>query len=231
MIGAAFGIGFVAGPLIGGLIAKFGPRAPFWAAAGIAGANLLLGALVLPETVTDRIRRPFSWARANPLASFKAIDNLPGIRRLLALHFTYSFAMFVYPAVWAFYGKARFGWDAWMIGFSLTLYGISFAVSKTLLVGPATKRSWTRRAVHYGILSNATPDHQHGELQGVEGALTAIAAGLSPLIMRLIFSAFTSDVTSIHAPGAPFIVAALLMVGCIGILFAEKNNAASGGED
>ena len=80
LIGAAFGVGFVLGPLLGGLLAEFGTRAPFYGAALLAFANMLLGCFALPETVTDRIRRPFEWRRANPLGAFKHIGALPGLR-------------------------------------------------------------------------------------------------------------------------------------------------------
>ncbi len=81
LIGAAFGIGFVIGPLVGGVLGEYGTRAPFWAAAALAAANGLLGFFVLRETVTDEIRRPFDWRRANPLGAFRALGQLPGIRR------------------------------------------------------------------------------------------------------------------------------------------------------
>ncbi len=87
LIGAAFGVGFVLGPLIGGILAGFGTRAPFYAAAALAFANLTFGYVVLPETVTDRIRRPFRWARANPLGAFAQIGALPEVGRLLLTAF------------------------------------------------------------------------------------------------------------------------------------------------
>ncbi|MFN6979363.1 MAG: MFS transporter, partial [Gemmobacter sp.] len=98
LIGAAFGTGFVLGPVIGGLLAEFGTRAPFYAAAALAAANCAFGFFVLPETVTDRIRRPFSLARANPFAAFSAIGRLAGLRAPLAVFFLYEFAQIVYPA-------------------------------------------------------------------------------------------------------------------------------------
>ncbi|MGL4309571.1 MAG: TCR/Tet family MFS transporter [Paracoccaceae bacterium] len=155
MVGAAFGIGFVAGPLIGGLLAAIDLRAPFWAAAALAAANLVFGALVLPETVTDEIRRPFSWARANPLSSFRAIGHLPGLRRILLMMFVYSIAFNVYPVVWSYYGKARFGWDAWMIGVSLAAFGICMALVQALAVGPTIRLLGERRTVLWGMTSEA----------------------------------------------------------------------------
>jgi DHA1 family tetracycline resistance protein-like MFS transporter len=258
LIGAAFGLGFVAGPLIGGLLATIDTRAPFWAAAAFAAANLIFGLFVLPETVTDRIRRPFSWARANPLASFRAIGHLPGTGRLLAVHFTYTFAFYVYPSIWAFYGHARFGWDAWMIGLSLAFFGLCIALAQSLGVAPAIRLWGERRTAQYamlldvgtfivyglltsgtwaliftpiaaisgvagpalgGLLSNATPDDQQGELQGIIASLTALATSLSPLVMTQVFAAFTRP-DGPYAPGVPFLVSAGLMVACVLILVA-----------
>ncbi|CAM5376466.1 Multidrug resistance protein MdtG [Frigidibacter albus] len=152
LIGAAFGVGFVAGPLIGGLLAGIDTRAPFYAAAAMAAANLCLGWVVLPETVTDAIRRPFSWARANPLASFRAIGRLPGLQRMLLVLFVYSVGFHVYPVIWSFYGKARFGWDDWMIGLSLAAFGLCIALVQALLVGPAIRQPGgsRRRALGHG---------------------------------------------------------------------------------
>ncbi|MGR3492702.1 MAG: MFS transporter, partial [Shimia sp.] len=116
LIGAAFGIGFVLGPVIGGLLSEFGTRAPFFAAAALAAVNLVFGYFVLPETVTDRIRRPFSWRRANPFGALRSVGQLSGLYRLLAIVFLYEFAFIVYPAIWAYFGPEAFGWSAQMVG-------------------------------------------------------------------------------------------------------------------
>ena len=152
LIGAAFGVGFVFGPLIGGLLASYGTRAPFYAAAVLAGANFLFGYFVLPETVTDRIRRPFSLARANPFGAFKHIGALPGLRPMLVLMFFYGVAFFVYPAVWAYYGQIRFGWGPGMVGVSLAVYGISIAVVQGVLIRPILARIGDRKAVILGLI-------------------------------------------------------------------------------
>ncbi len=151
LIGAGFGVGFVLGPLIGGLLAGIDTRAPFYAAAALAMANLIFGWFVLPETVTDATRRPFRLARANPLGALRAVGRLPGARLTLACFLILGIAMNVYPSVWAFYGQARFGWDSTMVGVSLAVYGISFAVGQALLVGPLIRRFGEHRAAHYGM--------------------------------------------------------------------------------
>lgn len=151
LIGAGFGIGFVLGPLIGGLLASYDVRAPFYAAAVLAFANLAFGWFVLPETVTDATRRPFSLRRANPLGALLSVSRLPGVRLTLACFLILGIAMNVYPAIWAYYGQARFGWDTSMVGISLAIYGISFAVGQAVLVGPLIRRFGEHRAAHYGM--------------------------------------------------------------------------------
>lgn len=150
LVGAAFGMGFVLGPAIGGALAEFGTRAPFYAAAGLAAANAVFGYLVLAETVTDRIRRRFEWRRANPLGALRNIRRLPGLGGLLMVFFLYQLAFGVYPAVWAYYTQIRFGWTEATIGLSLALFGISLAAVQGGLVRPAIRILGERGAVIYG---------------------------------------------------------------------------------
>ena len=127
LVSAAFGLGFVLGPIIGGILGDLGTRAPFYAAAALAGANFIFGLLILPETVTDKIRRPFSWARANPFGAITQIRALPGLAGLLLVLFLFQMATNVYPVIWAYFTQAQFGWSPAMIGFSLAVFGISMA--------------------------------------------------------------------------------------------------------
>ncbi len=151
LIGAAFGVGFVLGPLMGGLLAEFGTRAPFYAAAGLAFTNMVFGYFVLPETVTDRIRRPFEIRRANPFGAFKHIGQLPGLGRMLLISLIYGIAFFVYPAIWAYYGQARFGWGPGMIGLSLAVFGISIAIVQGLMMKPLLRWLGERNTVIVGL--------------------------------------------------------------------------------
>ena len=134
LIGAAFGIGFILGPLFGAVFAEFGTRAPFFAAAAISFANMLLGYFVLPETVTDKIRRKFEWKRANPLGALIQMGKLPGLKNLLVVLLFLQIAGSVYPAVWPFYGAEAFGWEPRMIGVSLAAYGIAIAFVQGWLI-------------------------------------------------------------------------------------------------
>ena len=151
LIGAAFGVGFVLGPLMGGLLAEYGTRAPFWAAAVLAAANAVFGYFALPETVTDKIRRPFSFARANPLGAFRQIGKLPGLGRMLGMTFIYGIGFFVYPSVWAYFGKLQFGWGPGMVGLSLATFGIGIALVQGVLIRPILARIGERNTVILGL--------------------------------------------------------------------------------
>lgn len=154
LVGAAFGLGFVMGPVLGGWLAEWGTRAPFWAAAVLSGANFLFGVFILPETVTDRIRRKLDLRRANPFGAFRKIGQLPRVARYLALLFLYEFAFLVYPAIWAYYPVARFGWDPRMVGMSLAFFGISVAFVQGVLIRFALSRLGERDTIIYGFFFN-----------------------------------------------------------------------------
>ncbi|MEO1797676.1 MAG: MFS transporter, partial [Pseudomonadota bacterium] len=154
LIGAAFGIGFVLGPIIGGLLGELGPRMPFFAAAGLAALNLVFGYFVLPETVDDRIRRPFELSRANPFGALKSVGKLEGVQRLLIIAFIYEFAFIVYPTVWAYFTQERFGWSEGMVGLSLGCFGISMAFVQGVLIRVIMPRFGERATIVYGCIFN-----------------------------------------------------------------------------
>ena len=151
LLGAAFGVGFVLGHVLGGLLSEFGTRAPFWAAAGLSALGFIAGCLVMPETVTDKTRRAFNWRRANPAGSLKAIAALPGIRPMLWVYFLYSVSIYVYPAIWSYFTVERFGWSPQIIGFSLGIYGIGMAAVQGGLIRPATRYLGERVTIFAGM--------------------------------------------------------------------------------
>ena len=152
ILGATFGVGFVLGPLMGGLLGEVGLRVPFFAAAALATLNLILGYFVLPETVTDQTRRPFDIKRANPLGALTQIRLIPGLSRFLLVFFLYEFAFYVYPAVWVYYAKAQFGWDSVMLGVSLASFGISVAVVEGILIRRILPWLGERRTIVLGFI-------------------------------------------------------------------------------
>ena len=139
LMGAAFGLGFVIGPAIGGLLGSFGPRVPFFVAAGLSILNFVYGLLVLPETLAPENRRPFSLARSNPIGALRVFAKYHGVVPLSAVMFTYFLATSVYPAIWAFWGIAAFGWTEATIGLTLAAFGLITAVVQGGLMGPVVK--------------------------------------------------------------------------------------------
>lgn len=151
MIGAAFGVGFVVGPAIGGLLGEFGPRAPFHAAAALALLNFVFGLFVFPETHKLENRRPFSWRRANPLGALFSLRQYKGVLPVAFASFWWNLAGMVYPTTWAFFAIAAFNWTPGVIGASLALVGLLMAASQMLLVDRVVKRVGERRAAEIGI--------------------------------------------------------------------------------
>ena len=151
LLGAAFGVGFILGPMLGGLLSEYGSRAPFFAAAAIAFLNMLFGYFVLPETVTAVNRRKFDWRRANPFGAFRQMKKLPGLMPMLLVFLLLSIAFFVYPSVWAFFGRAQFNWDARMIGFSLAAYGLGIVIIQGVLIRPILARFGEKNTALFGM--------------------------------------------------------------------------------
>jgi MFS transporter, DHA1 family, tetracycline resistance protein len=151
MMGAAFGVGFIIGPVLGGLLGEIDPRAPFFAAAGLAGLNVLYGLFVLPESLPKEERRAFDWKRANPFGAAKHFSKLPRIVWLLIAFSMLIFAQWVYPSTWSYHAGVRYGWDSGQIGFSLGLVGLGAAIVQGGLVGPLIKRIGAPKAALVGI--------------------------------------------------------------------------------
>lgn len=154
ILGAAFGVGFVVGPAIGGLLGDLGPRVPFFVASALSLANFLYGLVFLPETHPKEKRQPLRLEQIHP---FGAIASIPGgqrVRTLVVALFVMFVGSAVYPAVWAFWSNARFDWSPRMIGISLAAYGVSNTVSQALLVGFCTKRWGERKTALVGLVLN-----------------------------------------------------------------------------
>jgi len=151
LVGAAFGIGFIVGPAIGGVLGELGHRMPFYAAAACSALNLLFGYFFFPETLAPEHRRPFSMARANPVGSLLAARKLRGVLGLAGVLLLWNIASMVYPATWAFFAIAQYGWSNGMIGLSLALAGISMAIVQATVLGRVIARFRERRTAMIGI--------------------------------------------------------------------------------
>jgi MFS transporter, DHA1 family, tetracycline resistance protein len=151
LISAAFGVGFILGPALGGLLGQLGTRMPFFAAAALSLVNLVYGTFVLPESLPLEARRPFEWRRANPLGTLLQMRKHPVVLGLLGALFLWMVAHQVMPSTWTFYTKFRFGWSEAMIGASLAAAGVVMAVSQATLMRVLVRRLGERRTALTGI--------------------------------------------------------------------------------
>jgi DHA1 family tetracycline resistance protein-like MFS transporter len=151
LMGAAFGTGFIIGPALGGFLAELGPRAPFIAAAVLAGINAVWIFFSLPETMLPGNRRPFQWKQAHIVGAFKPLLDSGGAKWLLLAAFCWQFAHMVYPATWAFWAPIALGWSPWMVGVSLAASGLSMVVIQALVTGKAIARFGEEKTVVIGM--------------------------------------------------------------------------------
>lgn len=152
MIGAAFGLGFIIGPVIGGLLGSFGPRVPFMVAAGLCFLNCLYGYFILPESLSVSNRRKFSFKRANPFGSFRSLARYPGIRGLIFSLFLVYLAAHAVQSNWSYFTIERFGWDEKMIGISLGVVGILVAAVQGGLIRVINPILGNEKSVYAGLL-------------------------------------------------------------------------------
>ncbi len=153
LIGAAFGLGFIIGPVIGGELGEFGARVPFFAAAGLAFANFLFGLLVLPESLPKHSRRKFDIRRANPFGAVLALKQYPVVLWLLAVLFAFSLAAQALPTVFSYFTVEVFRFTSSNIGRALGAFGIGFAICQAFLVGPMVKRIGEPPVAILGLLA------------------------------------------------------------------------------
>jgi DHA1 family tetracycline resistance protein-like MFS transporter len=151
LISAAFGVGFIVGPALGGLIGELGPRAPFFAAAALGSMNFVYGSLVLPESLAADKRRAFDWRRANPLGTLIAMRRHPVVLGLLGALSVWMLAHQVMPGTWSYYTKYRFGWSEATIGASLAVAGLIMAISQASFMRIVVPRFGERRSALAGI--------------------------------------------------------------------------------
>jgi MFS transporter, DHA1 family, tetracycline resistance protein len=253
-IGAAWGSGFVLGPVIGGFVAEhLGARAPFFVAAGLALLNVIYGYFTLPESLAADKRRKFEWKRANPFGAFRSLAHLPMVAGLLLAVFLYQVAHDSLPAVWMYYTQLKLGWGPFEGGLSLMFVGIMTVIVMGGLTGTVVPRLGERRSIIVGfllmsvgfigyaladdnwsiyaaltvgslggianpavqsVMSRQAGPSAQGELQGGVASVNHIAAVISPLFMTQLFSHYSTPGAPVQLPGAPFIVAGVLVFCC-----------------
>jgi DHA1 family tetracycline resistance protein-like MFS transporter len=261
MLGAAFGVGFVAGPVLGGVLGSLEPRLPFWAAAGLTLANALYGFFVLPESLAPERRRPFAWAQANPIGSLRLVGHYRHVLGLVSVLFLYRVAHDVQPSMWVLYTDYRYGWDERTVGFVLGVLGVLGAVTSAVLVAPIVRWLGERRALLFGLLCGAAgfvvyglaptgaafmagvplvalwfvsgpaaqailtrrvdPTEQ-GRLQGAIGSVQGVASVIAPGLFTGVFAAAIAGGREL--PGAPFLLAGLLLVASGALAWAAARD-------
>jgi DHA1 family tetracycline resistance protein-like MFS transporter len=151
LLGTAFGIGFVVGPALGGLLASLSPRLPFWAAAVMALTNVCWGLFVLPESLPRERRVAFAWKNANPVGALRFLRGHPTLAGLATSYFLINLAHAVLPSITVLYMNYRYGWDTRAVGALLAGVGVSSLIVQGLLVKPAVKWLKERRAMAIGF--------------------------------------------------------------------------------
>lgn len=251
LVGAAFGIGFIIGPVIGGLLGQYGSRVPFYAAAILCFVNFIYGYFVLPESLTPEKRRAFEWKAANPIGALARLKKFPNIIILVAAMFFMYFASHAVHGNWSFYTMYRYDWDERMVGISLGVIGLLVAVVQGGLVRFVNPRIGNGKSILIGFALNAigqfliafavqewmvflflipyclgglagpaiqseitnhVPANEQGQIQGTLASLNSATATFGPLVMTTIFYYFTHDTAPFKFPGAPFVLASLLMI-------------------
>lgn len=128
LLGAAFGLGFIIGPVLGGILGQYGARVPFFAAAALCFLNFLYGVFVVPESLPKEKRRPFSWKQANPVGSFKHIRKFPKIGFLVVCIFLINIAAHALQSTWSYFTMEKFAWNERQVGISLGFIGLLLAI-------------------------------------------------------------------------------------------------------
>ena len=250
MLGAAFGIGFIIGPAIGGLLGAIDLRAPFWAAAALSITNFVYGALILPESLPADRRTPFRLHAANPIGAVRFLGSRPVLMTLTVAMLFAFLAHDAIPNTWVLYTTYRFNFDERAVGVSLAIVGAASLVVNGFLVGRAVK--WLGEyntllaGLGFGIVSEllfalapvtwlllgtlpiyalaglsggpfqsiATREvqpNEQGQLQGALTALRSMVTLVTPGLYTGTFALFVGPLAGVGLPGAPYLLAAILM--------------------
>ncbi|HKW63033.1 MAG TPA: TCR/Tet family MFS transporter [Candidatus Acidoferrum sp.] len=253
-ISAAFGLGFIVGPAVGGYLGNSNLRAPFWAAAGLSLVNSLYGFFVLPESLPPERRAKSAWVMANPLGSLRLLRSHRVLSGLAAVVTLYYLAQNSLPSMWALYTEERYGWNRRDVGFSLAVVGVCASIISGMLVGPFVKRFGERRSVLFGLvcgtlgfagfalavsgwmlyaaipfialwgiaapaiqslMSRRVDPSSQGKLQGAINSLRAMTGMAGPVLFTQVFALAISARARIHLPGAPYHLAAILLLSSL----------------
>jgi DHA1 family tetracycline resistance protein-like MFS transporter len=155
LLGAGFGIGFILGPAMGGMVSSYGPQYPFLLAAGFNLINFLFGFFALPESLPQNLRRNFILKDLNPFVSLRVLTTMPAISLLVLAHLFLQMAGQTHPSIWAIYTETRYGWTAAQVGLSLTAVGVLSGLAQGVFTGPLVRLLGERRVGLWGALGEA----------------------------------------------------------------------------
>lgn len=154
LLGAAFGLGFIIGPVIGGILGHYGPRVPFFAAAGLTFLNFLYGYFVVPESLPKEHRRNFRWINANPIGSFRHIKKYPIIMPLVVCIFLINIAAHAVQSTWSYFTMEKFQWNERMVGYSLGVIGILLTIVQAGLIRVIIPKLGLAKSIVTGLFLN-----------------------------------------------------------------------------
>ena len=269
MIGAAFGVGFIIGPIIGGQLGAIDLRLPFWFAAGLALLNFLYGVFVLPESLPkERRTAKFDWSHANPVGSMVLLKRYPQVFGLAAVVLIANLAHYVYPSVFVLFAEYQYRWNEQQVAWVLAAVGVCSVIVQAGLVGRVVPKFGERRTLLFGLACGvvgfciygmadlgwmfliglpisalwglAGPATQalitqqvgadvQGRVQGALMSLVSLAGIVGPMMFAGTFALFIGKAAPAHLPGAPWLLAALLLaIGwLVGWRFARPPSAAA----
>lgn len=198
LVGAAFGIGFIIGPLMGGVLGQWGLRIPFLAAGLLTLINWLYGLFILPESLAPENRRPIDWSRANPFGALVELWHRPRVFGLALCALLSFIAHQVYPSIWVLYTGYRYGWDPLQNSISLAVVGITSAITQGWLTGVVVKRLGDWRTAFIGLLVTALAyiaygSATHGWMIYVFIVIASIGGLAGPAIQGLISNSVGDD--------------------------------------
>lgn len=224
LVGAAFGVGFVLGPAIGGMLGELGPRVPFYVAAAISLLNFAYGWFVLPETLPEEKRRAFEWRRSNPFGALKVFRQYGSVLPLCLILGVYFFASAVYPAIWAFWGMAKFGWSEGIVGLTLAAFGLITALFQGLAIGPLVSRYGEWRVCLLGLVVAVVVAFGYGLAGSLAAVLVLLVAhgpeGFAhPMMVAMMSKAVPEDAQGELQGGISAVMNIAMLFGTV--IFAQ----------
>lgn len=198
LIGAGFGVGFILGPALGGLVASHGLAAPFLVSAGLNLLNFLFGFFAVPESLSPELRRDFNLRDLNPFKSLLVLSGMSSIALLVVAHVMIQLAGQTHPSMWAIYTESRYGWGPKEIGFSLGMVGVLHIVSQGVFTGVFVKWLGENRVAKWGMLGEAFTFAAFGlaasgTMVYIILAISSIFGASQPVLQSLISKDISSD--------------------------------------